>query len=59
MKRTRKLRELEPLPGIQDLPPGRVTAGAEAPDTDPEPGTEVAGLSRLKMHVDNPGQTPM
>jgi hypothetical protein len=45
------------LSGIQNLTLSRVTAAYEIPDADP--GTGEAGLFKLKMHVDNPGQTPM
>lgn len=57
MKKSRKARELARRPEIRDLQPGWVAAAAETPD--PDLGTEEAGLFRLKMHVDNPGQTPM
>ena len=37
----------------------RVTAAVEDTDTEPNPGIGVAGIFKLKQHVDNPGQTAM
>ncbi|HEX2641465.1 MAG TPA: hypothetical protein VHU81_00625 [Thermoanaerobaculia bacterium] len=59
MKKLRRMIKPSELSEIQNLTPGRVTAAGEIPDADLNPGTEQAGLFTLKMHVDNPGQTPM
>jgi hypothetical protein len=53
MKKLRGNHELELTPL------NRVTAASEATDTEASPGTGIAGIFKLKQHVDNPGQTPM
>lgn len=55
MKSLRKM--AAELPEIHALSLSRVTAGGEIPDADSE--LAVAGIFKLKQHVDNPGQTPM
>jgi hypothetical protein len=55
MKKNHNRVETRELPEVHKL--ARVTAGGEIPDADSE--LAVAGIFKLKQHVDNPGQTPM
>jgi hypothetical protein len=57
MKKSRKVRGLGELSGNPAHTLRRVTAAYEIPDADLNP--DEARLFTLKMHVDNPGQTPM
>lgn len=58
MRKSRRLRGPKALLGVQDTL-RRVTAASEETEVDLAPGTDVAGIFKLKQHVDNPGQTPM
>jgi hypothetical protein len=59
MKKFRTIRGLGELSGNPARTLSRVTAAYEIPDADLNPGNGEAALFTLKMHVDNPGQTPM
>lgn len=58
VKKSYRGRGIEGLTGSPYLALRRVTAGSETPDGDPT-SVGVAGIFKLKQHVDNPGQAPM
>lgn len=53
----RVIRKLREFAGPHEFNLNRVTAASEITDSDPGSETGVAGIFKLKAHVDNPAQT--